>query len=375
MEKPKPPQTHSKRGFQPYVPVHRRRAANTETSEKVQAPTSPCTPERKVEIADAQNGGVKRRGRGQFRAPIHVRSPSPQNKLPKQPLTGDNDESTPTSTPAMAAVSPISTSRSPSTATPPALETPASASIPVQNQKVSSEAKVEPPQKLETKPSNSSDKDLKELTSSLDKLTTAEKDRSNSEGDEDSEKEEWEELLSDDVEENLTEETPAASTSPSREPDIEISGDRTTVLDCRDFPASFRTHHLHDIFRPYEDMRGGYRIKWMDDTRALVIFAHPATAKRAYIDNFSNPLAKIRPYEGPTDGLRVDRGPVPPRPATTDMVARRLVHGALGVRSPSKSADQRAAERELLKAARDARVAEKQEAARRAQAIADAFNE
>ncbi|OZJ03159.1 hypothetical protein BZG36_03891 [Bifiguratus adelaidae] len=72
----------------------------------------------------------------------------------------------------------------------------------------------------------------------------------------------------------------------------------TFILDCYDFPAAFKTHHLHDIFRPYEGMRGGYRIKWVSDTRAFIIFEHPATAKKAYIDNVANPLAKVRPYNG-----------------------------------------------------------------------------
>ncbi|KAG1244224.1 hypothetical protein G6F68_015531 [Rhizopus microsporus] len=83
----------------------------------------------------------------------------------------------------------------------------------------------------------------------------------------------------------------------------------TTILDCHDFPPSFQTHHLHDIFRNYETMRGGYKIKLLSDTRALIIFEHPATAKKAYIDNVTNALAKIRPYDGPTDFLR-DRKPV-----------------------------------------------------------------
>ncbi|KAL1917093.1 uncharacterized protein VTP21DRAFT_5291 [Calcarisporiella thermophila] len=79
------------------------------------------------------------------------------------------------------------------------------------------------------------------------------------------------------------------------------TNDRTTVLDVYDFPSSFKTHHLHDIFRGYENMQGGYRIKWINDTRALIIFEHPTTAKRAYLENVSNTLAKIRPYTGPMD--------------------------------------------------------------------------
>ncbi|KAI7856334.1 hypothetical protein BDC45DRAFT_437514 [Circinella umbellata] len=93
---------------------------------------------------------------------------------------------------------------------------------------------------------------------------------------------------------------------PFNEPPAEVPlvEEPTVILDCYDFPSAFKTHHLHDIFREYENMRGGYRIKWMDDTRALIIFEHPTTAKKAYIDNVSNPLAKIRPYNGPTDFLK-----------------------------------------------------------------------
>ncbi|CAO3692760.1 hypothetical protein CU097_011589 [Rhizopus azygosporus] len=82
----------------------------------------------------------------------------------------------------------------------------------------------------------------------------------------------------------------------------------TTILDCYDFPPAFKTHHLHDIFRNYESMRGGYKIKWLSDTRALIIFEHPATAKKAYIDNVTHALAKIRPYDGPTDFLKERNG-------------------------------------------------------------------
>ncbi|CAO3693338.1 unnamed protein product [Rhizopus stolonifer] len=78
----------------------------------------------------------------------------------------------------------------------------------------------------------------------------------------------------------------------------------TTILDCFDFPSTFQTHHLHDIFRNYEAMRGGYKIKWLSDTRALILFEHPSTAKKAYIDNVTHPLAKIRPYDGPMDFLK-----------------------------------------------------------------------
>jgi hypothetical protein len=86
--------------------------------------------------------------------------------------------------------------------------------------------------------------------------------------------------------------------------EVPIVDEPTVVLDCYDFPPAFKTHHLHDIFRSYESSRGGYKIKWLSDTRALIIFDHPATAKKAYIDNVTHALAKIRPYDGSTDFLK-----------------------------------------------------------------------
>jgi len=149
----------------------------------------------------------------------------------------------------------------------------------------------------------------------------------------------------------------------------------TRILDVCEFPASFKTHHLHEIFQEYEAMRGGYRIKWMDDTRALIIFEHPATARKAYLDNVANPLAKVRPYEGPTDFLQKNPSAAPrPRPATTDMVAKRLVHGALGVRV-ARSPEQRQAERQLIQNARDQREAKRAETISRSQDLDAAFDE
>ncbi|KAI9244535.1 hypothetical protein BY458DRAFT_466724 [Sporodiniella umbellata] len=78
----------------------------------------------------------------------------------------------------------------------------------------------------------------------------------------------------------------------------------TTILDCFDFPSTFQTQDLHNIFCPYEEMRGGYKIKWLSDTRALILFEHPATAKKAYLDQVVHPLTHLTPYRGPTDFLK-----------------------------------------------------------------------
>ncbi|CAG8602428.1 165_t:CDS:2 [Acaulospora morrowiae] len=148
----------------------------------------------------------------------------------------------------------------------------------------------------------------------------------------------------------------------------------TRILDVLDFPASFKTHHLHEIFQEYETMRGGYHIKWMDDTRALIVFEHPATARKAYLDNVNNQLATIKPYEGPTDFLQKNPSQPRARPPTTDMVAKRLVHGALGVRV-ARSPEQRQAEIQILRNAKDQRDQRRNESIRRSQDLDAAFNE
>ncbi|KAI9322830.1 hypothetical protein BX666DRAFT_2023266 [Dichotomocladium elegans] len=55
------------------------------------------------------------------------------------------------------------------------------------------------------------------------------------------------------------------------------------------------------------------------------------------------------------------------------MVARRLVHGALGMRRPTQTAEQRQAEKDMLQAVRDQREAKKQQAALSEQLNTDAF--
>ncbi|KAI8977547.1 hypothetical protein BDF20DRAFT_573927 [Mycotypha africana] len=52
------------------------------------------------------------------------------------------------------------------------------------------------------------------------------------------------------------------------------------------------------MFQEYAHVRGGYSIKWVDNTHALIIFQHPQTAKKAYVDHIHNPVAKVRPYKG-----------------------------------------------------------------------------
>ncbi|KAG2226961.1 hypothetical protein INT45_006368 [Circinella minor] len=239
---------------------------------------------------------------------------------------------------------------------------------------------------------------MDQLTTTMENLNIVTlKEDSHFESDDGSlEKEEWEDLLEtlDKEDESFEKQQPSDEKSlknnvsiiipekksrniqSSSPPSQSSINNNTHILDCFGFPSSFKTYHLQSIFSKYDHVQGGYRIKWMDDTRALIIFAHSQTAKRAYLDSMNNPQIKIRPY---TDGIECSESqeeqPIPRRPATTDMVARRLINGALGVRGPTRTPEQREKERALLQAERDRREAIKRKEAERSKAISDAFNE
>ncbi|KAK4514612.1 uncharacterized protein ATC70_002212 [Mucor velutinosus] len=277
--------------FQPYIPVHRRNQV-----EKATVPSPPPS----ARASPKEDTEVKRRGRGQFRAPL-------------------NED----------------------------------------NEVISNNSRI-----LREEPKTSNNDTIEKLTEKVKNLAIETPD------DKDDWEEEWE-ASADHFKVKAKIQTPAKP--KPKESAIPINDEElTTTLDCYDFPSSFKTHHLQDMFREYESMRGGYSIKWVDDTRALIVFEHPNTAKKAYIDHINSPIIKIRPYKG-----RVEikpSGPIPRRPVTTDMVAKRLVHSALGVRS-TKTAEQRQAEKELLKAAKEQRLAQKANNAAREKQIASAFDE
>ncbi|CAG8601798.1 8351_t:CDS:2, partial [Gigaspora rosea] len=54
----------------------------------------------------------------------------------------------------------------------------------------------------------------------------------------------------------------------------------TRILDIFDFPQSFKTHHLHEIFK---------------NSKIAVVVT--VSTRKAYLDNVTNQLATIKPYE------------------------------------------------------------------------------
>ncbi|NWR64509.1 R3HCL protein, partial [Bucorvus abyssinicus] len=127
------------------------------------------------------------------------------------------------------------------------------------------------------------------------------------------------------------------------------------VIEIYDFPSEFRTEDLMRVFCSYQ--KKGFDIKWVDDTHALGIFSSPIAARDAL--STKHLMVKTRPL---SQGTRASKAkarayadylqPAKERPETSAALARRLVIGALGVRSNQTPA-QRDAERRKLQEARE----------------------
>lgn len=269
--------------FQLYVPVHRR-TANTMTTTEVNSPSPspPPPPERRhVQTSVPTGDTVVRRGRGQFRAP-----PTEQSEAEKPKRSTPIDKYTDVYAQRVYSTNDRYKTRRWS---PPSAVAQTTATI------------TEPFKRNDLQQQHNSNKkkdEMEELTASLSAFSVTNKDDTTSDSSSSS-KEEWENLLDELSEDednknnsnNKTESKRATSAPIDRmsyfpflpllffqlaKREIEYT-EATTVLDCYDFPASFKTHHLHSIFQSYE---GGYRIQWVHDTRALIIFESPGIGKR-----------------------------------------------------------------------------------------------
>lgn len=128
------------------------------------------------------------------------------------------------------------------------------------------------------------------------------------------------------------------------------------MLELHNFPASFRTADLVAVYQSYQ-AAAPVDIKWVDDTSALAVFLTPAIAESAL--TFQHPHIRSRRLadasrEAKDKATRMDSQllPAKPRPATSMMLARRLVTGALGVRV-NLSREEREREAKAIKEAKD----------------------
>ena len=91
-------------------------------------------------------------------------------------------------------------------------------------------------------------------------------------------------------------------------------------LKISNFPSSFTESDFKRIF--------GYfvNIQWIHDTECVITFKDSQSAKKAFLINANNPNVKIEVHN---DTTMYNAGP---RPIATDIVAKRLVAGALGIK-------------------------------------------
>lgn len=89
-----------------------------------------------------------------------------------------------------------------------------------------------------------------------------------------------------------------------------LSASVTRILALSGFPSELKTRDIQAAFVDWENVNGGFKIKWRDDTSLLIVFADAATAKRAYLQTLASPptvfssptsskTATIKPYDGP----------------------------------------------------------------------------
>ncbi|KAF8791386.1 Coiled-coil domain-containing protein R3HCC1L [Argiope bruennichi] len=129
------------------------------------------------------------------------------------------------------------------------------------------------------------------------------------------------------------------------------------IVELYDFPREFVTQDLVSAFSIFQ--QSSFSIKWVDDCHALAIFTSPTLANQAL--QMKHPFMKVRPL---SEGIKESKTkarwcanhsePQKPRPATSAVLARRLVSGALGLRVQATK-EQRDHERSVLKEAKEKR--------------------
>ncbi|THV06550.1 hypothetical protein K435DRAFT_711389 [Dendrothele bispora CBS 962.96] len=89
-----------------------------------------------------------------------------------------------------------------------------------------------------------------------------------------------------------------------------LSASVTRILSLTGFPKELKTKDIQGAFSEWENVNGGFKIKWRDDTSLLIVFNDASVAKRAYLHTLAYPpailtasstgeAATIRPYDGP----------------------------------------------------------------------------
>jgi len=88
-----------------------------------------------------------------------------------------------------------------------------------------------------------------------------------------------------------------------------LSAAVTRILSLTGFPKELKTKDIQTAFSEWDQVGGGFKIKWKDDTSLYIVFQDPGVAKRAYLKALAIPppiltssstgiKASIVPYNG-----------------------------------------------------------------------------
>ncbi|XP_041116925.1 coiled-coil domain-containing protein R3HCC1L-like [Polyodon spathula] len=148
------------------------------------------------------------------------------------------------------------------------------------------------------------------------------------------------------------------------ESEVELREDELShIVEIYEFPSEFKTEDLLRSFNSFQQK--GFDIQWVDDTHALGLFSSPIAARDAL--RTKHPMLKVRPLSQASAVTKAKaRGcsdyllPAKERPKTSAALARRLVIGALGIRSPQSREHKDAEKKKLQEAHEQKRLAAKQ---------------
>lgn len=146
--------------------------------------------------------------------------------------------------------------------------------------------------------------------------------------------------------------------------DIDLTEDELShIVEIYDFPTDFKTEDLLKTFQSYQ--KRGFDIHWIDNTHALGLFSSPIAAREAL--RSKHPLMKLRPLSKSSSATKAKARscsdyllPAKERPQTSAALARRLVTGALGVKSNVTKEQREAEKKQLQEAKEQKRLAAKQ---------------
>ncbi|KAL7417393.1 hypothetical protein BDY24DRAFT_374736 [Mrakia frigida] len=109
----------------------------------------------------------------------------------------------------------------------------------------------------------------------------------------------------------------------------QLSASVTRILSLSNFPSELKTRDLIAAFSEWDGSAtggqgggGGFKVKWVDDVNAMIVFQDAGVAKKAYLQTLLHPHLSlspqvvIRPYDGPDaqaiiQSVNARTGPLP----------------------------------------------------------------